>query len=442
MRLGELVQSLGSPPVVALTATATPAVRRDIARCLALRQPLVVVTGFDRPNLTWRVVARKGSEEKDLELLRVVGGVVGSVVVYSSTRQSVERIARVLRRHRVAADRYHAGMDEMARSRVQKRFMEGGVRAIVATNAFGMGVDKRDVRTVVHYAMPGTLESYYQEGGRAGRDGLPSTCILLHSYRDRFTHEHFIRTRLPASEQVAAVLRVLQASRGDDGFVSADYLRSAAARRVPLSREESAGILQALESAGILRAVPPHRGMLNVRLLATPDRIKSVLGVGGRELEMECLRTLWRLSGQRLQTGVDIDLTRMPSALQDFGIIRSLLNSMEQDQILRTGPVGSGWLVPGEGERVERALRGLLETMQRRRSLEMSRLDTMQAYALTNRCRRSFLLRYFGDTPPRENCGACDNCLELPSRHPLIFRKRHKADLRFGRNTRLTTTEQ
>jgi ATP-dependent DNA helicase RecQ len=193
-KLGEFRRQIGSPPCIALTATATEGVRNDIIRQLELTEPTVVVTGFDRPNLSYQSRRVAKVSEKDGELLELMAGDHGSAIVYCATRKAVDAVSALLagklKDRKVFA--YHAGMDGAVRSANQEQFM-GTARAVaVATNAFGMGINKPDVRLVVHYNIPGTLEAYYQEAGRAGRDGLPSRCVVLFSYQDRYTHEFFI----------------------------------------------------------------------------------------------------------------------------------------------------------------------------------------------------------------------------------------------------------
>ncbi|MBW3551852.1 MAG: ATP-dependent DNA helicase, partial [Gemmatimonadetes bacterium] len=196
MRLGDVRERLGCP-AMALTATATPGVREDIARHTRLQRPVVVAKGFDRPNLLWHVLAAKNDGEKDDLLVRLLGdrrrgGGSGSAIVYATTRKSVDAVAHLLNRRGVPAGGYHAGIGAGERQRLQDSFMAGGLRVVVATNAFGMGIDKPDVRLVVHYNTPSTLEDYYQEAGRAGRDGRDADCVLLHAYADRFTHEFLL----------------------------------------------------------------------------------------------------------------------------------------------------------------------------------------------------------------------------------------------------------
>ena len=193
-RLGEARRRLGSPACIALTATATEDVRADIIHQLDLREPTVVITGFDRANLSYQSRRINSAGEKNGELLSLVRGEPGSTIVYCATRKAVDEVTSVLAGN--LRDRpifaYHAGMDMAARTANQERFMNTPRAIAVATNAFGMGINKPDVRLVVHYNVPGTLEAYYQEAGRAGRDGLPSRCVLLFSFQDKYTQDFFI----------------------------------------------------------------------------------------------------------------------------------------------------------------------------------------------------------------------------------------------------------
>jgi ATP-dependent DNA helicase RecQ len=168
LRIGEIRDKLRARCTMALTATATPRVRADIVRQLELSDAETIVTGFDRTNLTYYVAPARSDDDKDELLVRFLREREGLAVVYASTRKAVERIAELLRKNRIPAAAYHAGLDDERRHQVQEAFMKEKVRAIVATNAFGMGIDKANVRLVIHHAMPGTLEAYYQEAGRGG----------------------------------------------------------------------------------------------------------------------------------------------------------------------------------------------------------------------------------------------------------------------------------
>ncbi|HKA35989.1 MAG TPA: ATP-dependent DNA helicase RecQ [Thermoanaerobaculia bacterium] len=180
----------GRPPVIAFTATATPEVREDIVTLLGLSQPEVFVAGFDRPNLFFDIRHVSGELEKRALLPELVAG--RRALVYAATRKSTERAAEALRAAGIEACAYHAGLEEHERTRVQNGFAAGRLPVVCATNAFGMGIDRPDVEAVVHFEIPGSLEAYYQEIGRGGRDGRPATVTLLWNYVDVRTQEFFI----------------------------------------------------------------------------------------------------------------------------------------------------------------------------------------------------------------------------------------------------------
>jgi ATP-dependent DNA helicase RecQ len=207
-RLGEVRKMLGEPPTIALTATATEEVRREIIELLGLRQPKIFITGFDRPTLRYESI-QLTKKEKFPELMRLLKEIQGSGIVYCATRKTVDEVASFLAQEQKERNvvAYHAGMGMQDRVRGQETFMSAEKPVIaVATNAFGMGINKPDVRFVIHFSFPGTLEAYYQEAGRAGRDGLPARCILLFSYSDKHTQEFFISQIGEEKEDVDAMI--------------------------------------------------------------------------------------------------------------------------------------------------------------------------------------------------------------------------------------------
>ena len=209
--LGQHLSSLRPAPVIALTATATPLVQKDIAAQLDLSKPAWFIHGFRRDNLAIEVVEVPPSQRCEIANRLLSDPARRPAIVYTPTRKDAEAFAADLSRHAPAAA-YHAGLDSQTRDRVQERFLAGQIEIVVATIAFGMGIDKPDVRTVVHTALPGSLEGYYQEIGRAGRDGKLSRTILMHSYGDQRTHDFFINRDYPPVETLVELFNALGGS--------------------------------------------------------------------------------------------------------------------------------------------------------------------------------------------------------------------------------------
>jgi ATP-dependent DNA helicase RecQ len=411
LRVKKVREALGSPPTIALTATATPEVRRDIIHELALRNPETIITGFDRPNLTYYVVPAKNDSEKEKRLVEILRKHEGLAVVYASTRKAVDYLTTLLERARIPAAGYHAGLDDSRRREVQEAFMTEKIRAIVATNAFGMGIDKPNVRLVIHYAMPGTLEAYYQEAGRAGRDGQHSDVFLLHAFPDRFTHEFFIKGSYPERPVIEQTYSALVKLSDKQGFVDAapeDLTRHFKSKTSP---KEIDGALRILARYGAVTLSNGEQSRAHVRLLATPERIKREL-TGEANSELGLLRALWRGVGPALETGAVIDLDGLPPGLS--GSLRAvpLLESLQDKQFLVWERLGSGlYLTDRKAEMSRFGVDWAL--LDRRRAAELSKLQAVQKYAYTKECRRGFVLRYFGDPAARQKCSGCDNCLGI-----------------------------
>ena len=254
-RIGLLRQRVHAP-FMALTATATPKVREDIIDVLGLMDPVRVVGSFDRPNLSWHI-RRADDHRSTVGALRtMVREEKGAVVVYAGTRRVVEAIRADLARLGVPATANHAGLDAGPRSRAQHDFLAGDTRVVVATNAFGMGVDKSDVRLVLHYQLPGTLESYYQEAGRAGRDGAPARCVALHGRHDHRLHEAFINRSRPSVRTLKRAHRALRKVVG--GVATEPFNVERTARDANCCVEDFLGVLEVLERLGAVRI---HRGL-------------------------------------------------------------------------------------------------------------------------------------------------------------------------------------
>ncbi len=414
MRLREAWPKMDRPRLIALTATATPEVRREIVKELDLRRARVLVRGFDRPNLRWIVKREEKLTEKSRTLLSLLSDDDDVALVYASTRKMVEAATELLRSTGVRAAAYHAGLHRDRRSDVQEAWMNGEVPVVVATNAFGMGVDKANVRRVIHLQMPGSLEAYYQEAGRAGRDRKPADCILLHSYRDRFTHEWFIRSNHPPRSVITSAYRALCEAAGSKGS-PVSPAQFAARVKGAKSEQEVYSALRILADYGAVEDVGKRRGCI-VRWIASPDRIRCLLagenGAGGLPQMIPVLEGLFRASagGERSYLRFSRrELSRWCGG--DFVAARAALDQLQSLGVLGWRDEGqtSGYL-PADRTTPADRLPVNWQRVAARRVLELNKLKRMESYAYHRGCRRRYLLRYFGEDTPHGRCNSCDRC--------------------------------
>ena len=269
-RLADAARWLGAVSIMAATATATPAVATDIVKRLGLEDPLRVTTGFDRPNLSFAVAHCRGSLDKERRLAAALADTESRpAIVYAGTRAQAERLAgRLGAELGVAAAPYHAGLARDQRADVQTRFMRGDLELVVATNAFGMGIDKANVRTVCHASVPESVEAWYQEAGRAGRDGEAARCILFAENRDKGLHVHFIERAKVGDTDVRRVAAAIGTASTDGRY---DCSRDDLSRASGCDREQVGAIIGHLARAGALAPAPAGGDRAAGRITAALD---------------------------------------------------------------------------------------------------------------------------------------------------------------------------
>lgn len=400
---------LGGVQTIALTATATPLVREDISKLLRLKTPRQFVTGFARTNLRFSVEHCKGDRDKDEWLTEYLNSQPGAGIIYAATRKRCEELAGWLpEKLRRPIGVYHAGLEPAQRQTVQNDFMSGKVSAIVATNAFGMGIDKSDLRFVVHYNMPGTLEAYYQEAGRAGRDGLDSECALLFSYSDRHIQEFFIESRYPTAELVKKVYQFLLRRTEDPIEMTLNEVRDA------VERDSSAEAISTAETllgrAGVLKRLDSSSNHAVIRIESDLPTLVDLLPREAK-LRRKVMRAVEKVVGKHRHEDVYV----RPQRLCELADV-----SREQlTRVLRelNGLQAFDYVPPFRGRAVHLIRRDLkfeelnidFEELERRKAGEYEKLEAVINFARTAKCRQGEILGYFGDTSGKA-CGSCDRC--------------------------------
>jgi len=431
LRLKEAAGRLGHPQILALTATATAKVRADISEQLGLANPSFLVAGFDRPNLALRVVHVSTDKEKLETVKRTINALgagasrvpvgspagegmhagharshPGSGIIYTATRKSVEQLTAKLKMAGLSVEPYHGGMGELERTRAQDSFMSGRLQAIVATNAFGMGIDKCDIRFVIHYHIPGSIEAYYQEVGRAGRDGLPADCLLLFNYADTRTQQFFIEGNNPPPELIRRVYHEIASLGHEKIEMSARELAARLGEKNEMSMYSALVMLE--KARHIERGRSSDKNIiawLATRLDAALDQVADDSVEGNLLRELVFNQDL----NEREQSEVDLVGVGRALNLTDAQVRRALRGLSSRSVIsYRNAYQGRGIKLldnpPAASLRID------TKELAARASAEQWKLRRMIDYCYHKACLRRFILNYFGDRKKVDHCQTCSVC--------------------------------
>ena len=393
--LPRAVKDLGNPPVLALTATATPRVRQDILHSLKMRSPEVVVTSFNRPNLTYRVIPAKEKKHKLSRILDVIRSSPPPGIVYATTRKESEELATGLRRSGVDAAAYHAGMGPADRAAVQERFMTDELAVVVATVAFGMGVDKPNVRFVIHSSVPGSLPAYIQESGRAGRDGDSAECVVLYRGADLGRRKRLVTLGKSGEREVSSF------------FTALTGVESGGRVNVPPGSLSALGGVDA-ESAGIVMGSLEESG-----LISRGYDLWAEVDVRRIEEEPEGLREEVSVVHAALPGSGSVGL---PALARKAGlrpaVVQGAIYRMMVDGVAEIIPRGSLVDVRLKTTSLDDdSRRNIARRLKNRANTAYAQIRDVESFANLRTCRRERLLRHFGDMEEVAPCAGCDVCL-------------------------------
>jgi ATP-dependent DNA helicase RecQ len=395
LKLARILRRLKIPRILALTATATPAVARDIRRVFRITRDDEVRLPFHRPNLDLRVTACTPEERKSI-LLERVKSIDGAVVVYVTRQETAEEVATFLSRNGVSARAYHAGLRSDFRTRAQHAFMTGETRVMVATIAFGMGIDKGDIRGVIHYNLPKSLENLVQETGRAGRDGQPAHCEILACAHDLTVLENFIHADVPGRRALGALLdRVLRLGRTFDVSLY-DLSRTCDIRQTVVET-----VLAHLETDGLIRHLGRRYTSWRVRLLRSENQILAGRGAAEAKRLQKLLASASSVRGWLV---IDAASCGDPKAADRLSEL-----ALAGDAIVQPRRVVHTYRLKDPEIDVRPVIDAIITRFERRELEDLGRLAKVVKYTTHRGCLTAFLAAYFG-APGSPPCGNCDRC--------------------------------
>lgn len=419
-RIRKFCDYIGITKISAFTASATPEVAADIVNQLGIKGARVFVRGFERENLSLSVIRTKRKKEKILELLSMHDT---PAIIYAASRKQTEELYGFLTVNKVTCSFYHAGLPSAQRKAIQENFLQGRVSVIIATNAFGMGIDKSDIRLVIHYNIPGSPENYYQEIGRAGRDGLPAAAVLLFDTKDIRIQELFIKSAYPSKEQMEILYTSLADSAGlrmgqkSDSSVQVNYEYIKRASGNVLTKNLIDGGLKLLEQAGYIHFTTLANTACSVKFLISPAELKDfVKSHINAPYSDTIIRILQEYGGAPFQHKISLQLNQLAEKL---GIEDKTLD-LQFRELDSSGVID--YSVPFYKESVyftyprinPKHLNIEAGNNDRQYLLSRKRLDKITAYVYSNDCRFRFLLEYFGEQVPGYQCKRCDICTSGP----------------------------
>jgi ATP-dependent DNA helicase RecQ len=411
LAIAEIRKQLPHTPILALTATATPEVVKDIQQRLQFEKENVFRMSFERKNLNYVV---RYTENKDNEILHILNNVQGSAIIYVRNRDKTRELAKLLEEHGISAAFYHAGIDNRDKDKRQRLWTEDHTRVMVATNAFGMGIDKPNVRIVIHYEMPDSPEAYYQEAGRAGRDGLTAYAVLLYTPDDKRKLSRRVSDNYPDKDFICSVYERLgyyyQMAVGDGEGCHYDFHMSEFCRayHLPIVQTESA--LRLLTQAGYIRYEEEEEHTSRLRFIITRDELYRRYDIS--DTADHIIRALLRLYSGVFSDYVFIDEKYLSETTGiDLEPLYETLLGLGRARVVHYIPRRTCPSVTFVRKRVDTHRVVITPAIyEERKASYAARIEAMKEYVLSEKqCRSRMLLRYFGERGAAP-CGKCDNC--------------------------------